>query len=439
MVELVWLIPALPLAGFAVLLLAGPRLGEPRAGWLATAASAGSFLFTLITFGGLLGLDSTPGGAGGRGGRWFTSTLFEWMPIGGLEVDAALLVDSLSMTMALFVTGVGTLIHLYSVGYMHGDPKYSKFFLYLNLFLFSMLMLVLGENLVVTFLGWEGRRHLLLPAHLVLARAAHGGYRRQESLRHQPDRRLRLHDRHVPAVDDARHGVLRRACGRGVGAGHRHGHGRASLLLLLAAAGKSAQLPLYVWLPDAMEGPDPGLGHGARGHDGDRWRVSAGAAQPGARRVGLGTVGHCHRRCCHGPVRGARRGGTARHQEGAGVLHRQPARLHVPRHRLGCICGGDLPCRHPRVLQGPAVPGLRLGHPRSRRRAGHAPDGCAASGHARHRRHFHRGVAGDCRRAAAVGLLVEGRDPAGSVGAARCHRGLAARRAPAVDRGSPPC
>ncbi len=261
MVELVWLIPALPLAGFAVLLLAGPRLGEPRAGWLATAASAGSFLFTLITFGGLLGLDSTPGGAGGRGGRWFTSTLFEWMPIGGLEVDAALLVDPLSMTMALFVTGVGTLIHLYSVGYMHGDPKYSKFFLYLNLFLFSMLMLVLGENLVVTFLGWEGVgtcSYLLISFWHERSTAATAGKKAFVT--------NRIGDFGFMVATFllwTTLGTVSYADLEGLGLGSRASElagGTAtavSLLLLLAAAGKSAQLPLYVWLPDAMEGPTP--------------------------------------------------------------------------------------------------------------------------------------------------------------------------------------
>ena len=79
-----------------------------------------------------------------------------WVPVGGLKVDLGFLVDPLSITMALFVTGVGTLIHLYSIGYMHGDARYPKFFVYLNLFAFSMLMLVLGDNLLVTFLGWEG-------------------------------------------------------------------------------------------------------------------------------------------------------------------------------------------------------------------------------------------------------------------------------------------
>ena len=256
MVELAWLIPALPLAGFAVLLLAGPRLGEPRAGWLATAASAGSFLFTLITFGGLLGLDSTPGGAGGHGGRWFTSTLFEWMPIGGLEVDAALLVDPLSMTMALFVTGVGTLIHLYSVGYMHGDPKYSKFFLYLNLFLFSMLMLVLGENLVVTFLGWEGVgtcSYLLISFWHERPTAATAGKKAFVT--------NRIGDFGFMIATFLLWTTLGTVSYAGIAAGApalATGTATAvSLLLLLAAAGKSAQLPLYVWLPDAMEGPTP--------------------------------------------------------------------------------------------------------------------------------------------------------------------------------------
>jgi NADH-quinone oxidoreductase subunit L len=260
MVELVWLIPALPLAGFAVLLLAGPRLGEPRAGWLATAASAGSFLFTLVTFGGLLGLESADeGGAGGHGGRWFVSTLFEWMPIGGLEVDAALLVDPLSMTMALFVTGVGTLIHLYSVGYMGGDPKYSKFFLYLNLFLFSMLMLVLGENLVVTFLGWEGVgtcSYLLISFWHERPTAATAGKKAFVTNRIGDFGFMvatfllwtTLGTVSYAGQESLAAGAPALAAGTATA---------VSLLLLLAAAGKSAQLPLYVWLPDAMEGPTP--------------------------------------------------------------------------------------------------------------------------------------------------------------------------------------
>ncbi len=257
MVELVWLIPALPLAGFAILLVAGPRLGEPRAGWLATAASAGSFLLTLITFGGLLGLESAEdGGAGGHGGRSFVSTLFEWMPIGGLEVDAALLVDPLSMTMALFVTGVGTLIHLYSVGYMGGDPKYSKFFLYLNLFLFSMLMLVLGENMVVTFLGWEGVgtcSYLLISFWHERPTAATAGKKAFVT--------NRIGDFGFMVATFLLWTALGTVSYTGIAAlsgGLATGTATAvSLLLLLAAAGKSAQLPLYVWLPDAMEGPTP--------------------------------------------------------------------------------------------------------------------------------------------------------------------------------------
>ena len=115
MVELVWLIPTLPLGGFLFLLLAGSRLGEPKAGWLATAASACSFVVTFVVF---LGLLTRTGDD-----RSFEQVLFDWLPVGSLNVEAGFLVDALSMTMALFVTGVGTLIHLYSVGYMHGDQS----------------------------------------------------------------------------------------------------------------------------------------------------------------------------------------------------------------------------------------------------------------------------------------------------------------------------
>ena len=88
--------------------------------------------------------------------RGHVETLFSWVPVSSLQIDMAFLADPLSITMCLFVTGIGFLIHVFAVGYMHGDPKFSKFFLYLNLFVLSMDVLVLGENLLVTFLGWEG-------------------------------------------------------------------------------------------------------------------------------------------------------------------------------------------------------------------------------------------------------------------------------------------
>src|SRR6478735_3564013 len=146
MVELVWLIPALPLAGFLFLLVFGRRLGEPWAGWVATASIAGAFLASVVTF---IGLRNEPH-------HTYTLKLFEWIPAGGFHVDMGFLLDPLSMVMVLFISGVSSLVFLYAIGYMHGDRDYSKFFVYLCLFAFSMLMLVLGSSLLVTFLGWEG-------------------------------------------------------------------------------------------------------------------------------------------------------------------------------------------------------------------------------------------------------------------------------------------
>src|SRR4051794_12427874 len=148
MLDLVWLIPALPIAGFVLLVVAGRKIGEPRAGWLATAMCGGAFLATLVVFAGLLDKPADD--------RHFEQTLWTWLPAGSLHVEFGFLVDPLSITMLLFITGIGTLIHLYSVGYMHGDPSYPKFFLYLNLFVASMTLLVLGNNMLLTFLGWEG-------------------------------------------------------------------------------------------------------------------------------------------------------------------------------------------------------------------------------------------------------------------------------------------
>ena len=116
--------------------------------------------------------------------------IFEWLPVGALRVDLAFLADPLSITMCLFVTGIGTLIHLYAVGYMHGDPKFSKFFLYLNLFALLDAGARAGREPARHVRRLGGCRHLLLPADLVLAHAGLGGHGRQEGVRHQPRRRL---------------------------------------------------------------------------------------------------------------------------------------------------------------------------------------------------------------------------------------------------------
>ena len=134
-----------PLAGFGVLLLFGRRIGEPRAGYLGSATVAISF--------GLAAVASFDFLAGGDGAHPTTVKLFEWIP--SLGLDATLLWDPLSAVMTLVITGVGTLIHVYSIGYMHGEPRFGRFFAYLNLFIMSMLILVLGDNFGVLFVGWE--------------------------------------------------------------------------------------------------------------------------------------------------------------------------------------------------------------------------------------------------------------------------------------------
>ena len=145
--RLLWLIPALPLAGATINLFLGKRLGR-FAGALATALVAAAFAVSLLVLGGLLDLASVD--------RLVIKHLFEWIHVGTFSVGVDLRLDPLSATMILVVTGIGTLIHLYAIGYMRDDPRYGRFFAYLNLFVFFMLMLVLGQNLLVLYLGWEG-------------------------------------------------------------------------------------------------------------------------------------------------------------------------------------------------------------------------------------------------------------------------------------------
>jgi NADH-quinone oxidoreductase subunit L len=190
--------------------------------------------------------------------RHHVVTLFSWLPVGSLQVDMALLADPLSITMALFVTGIGSLIHLYSIGYMHGDPKFSKFFLYLNLFVFSMLMLVLGENLLVTFLGWEGVgacSYFLISFWHTRDSAATAGKKAFVT--------NRVGDWGMMVAMFLAFSAVGTLSYAGINAAAEGGKLAAvtatgiAMMLFVGACGKSAQLPLYIWLPDAMEGPTP--------------------------------------------------------------------------------------------------------------------------------------------------------------------------------------
>jgi NADH-quinone oxidoreductase subunit L len=249
MLDVVWLIPALPLAGFLLILLFGRKLGDPVAGYLATGMVAASFVVTVGVFLDLMSLSA-------EARTEQVQTLFSWVSVGGLKVDLAFLADPLSLTMCLFVTGIGALIHLYAVGYMQGDPRFSKFFLYMNLFAFSMLVLVLGENMLDTFLGWEG---VGTCSYLLISF---------------------WHERESAATAGKKAFVTNRVGDWGfmmamffafwaVGSlDYLHINGAAGtlskttvtaivLFAFIGACGKSAQLPLYLWLPDAMEGPTP--------------------------------------------------------------------------------------------------------------------------------------------------------------------------------------
>jgi NADH-quinone oxidoreductase subunit L len=250
MSDLVWLIPALPLAGFFLLLLFGRRLGDPKAGYLATLMVAASFVASAIVFVDMLSQPEEE--------RQTVVTLFSWLPVGELQVDMAFLADPLSITMCLFVTGVGSLIHLYAVGYMHGDPKFSKFFLYLNLFAFSMLVLVLGENLLVTFLGWEGVgtcSYFLISFWHTRQSAATSGKKAFITNRVGDFGVMLAMFLAFSAIGSISYAAVNGAAASG--AMSQTTATAIAALLFLGAVGKSAQLPLYFWLPDAMEGPTP--------------------------------------------------------------------------------------------------------------------------------------------------------------------------------------
>ncbi|MGK8522529.1 NADH-quinone oxidoreductase subunit L [Nocardia asteroides] len=242
-----WLLPALPLAGAVVLLLTG-RYADKWGHLLGTALALASFGVAAWAFVAMLGRDTAA--------RAVRDDLFSWVPVAGLQVDFSLQLDQLSMCFALLITGVGSLIHVYSIGYMSHDPARRRFFAYLNLFLAAMLLLVLANNYLVLYLGWEG---VGLASYLLI------GF---------------WHERPSAATAAKKAFVVNRVGDMGLaiammvmfatfgsidfevvfGAAPAASEGALTaigLLLLLAACGKSAQVPLQSWLGDAMEGPTP--------------------------------------------------------------------------------------------------------------------------------------------------------------------------------------
>ena len=246
MVELLWLIPALPLAGFLILLLFGKHIGEPLAGWLGTAMVALSFVTAVVVFAGLWNEPE----------HTYQLTLFSWIPAGDFNVDMGFLLDPLSMAMVLFITGIASLIHLYSIGYMHGDSRFPRFFTYLNLFVFSMLILVLGDNLVLTFLGWEGVgacSYFLISFWFEKDANATAGKKAFITNR-IGDWGFMVgtfvvffafgsvtYQQFLPEASG-----LAQTTATFI-----------AVMMLIGAIGKSAQIPLFIWLPDAMAGPTP--------------------------------------------------------------------------------------------------------------------------------------------------------------------------------------
>ncbi|MEX0664459.1 MAG: NADH-quinone oxidoreductase subunit L [Acidimicrobiia bacterium] len=247
LLDLVWLVPLFPLLGAAVLLLFGRRIGEPKAGWVGSGMMGLAFLWSVVTFFALHDLPAHE--------RGHVTTIFEWLPSGGLHVDMGFLVDPLSVTFILFVTGVGTLIHVFAVCYMHGDERFSRFFAYMNLFCASMLILVLGSSFLVTFLGWEGVglcSYLLISFWFERRGAALAGKKAFITTRIGDVGFMIAMLLIFLKVGSLDYSAL------GAAEGLANGTATAvALLLLLGAVGKSAQFPLHFWLPDAMEGPTP--------------------------------------------------------------------------------------------------------------------------------------------------------------------------------------
>ncbi len=243
MADLVYLIPLLPFLGFVINGLAGKRLPKPVVATIACGTILGSFILSILCFKQVIDEGA------------FTAVLYDWISVGDTHIQIAFQIDQLSTMMMLIITGIGFLIHMYSDGYMHHDDGFHRFFAYLNLFIFSMLLLVMGSNYMLMFFGWEG---VGLCSYLLIG----FWYKNKEF-----------------GVAARKAFIMNRIGDLGLLLGifmifntfgsieyadvfkNAYAHGDSTniicILLFVGAMGKSAQIPLYTWLPDAMAGPTP--------------------------------------------------------------------------------------------------------------------------------------------------------------------------------------
>jgi NADH-quinone oxidoreductase subunit L len=246
--SLLVLIPLLPLLGFLINGIGFRTIPKGAVGIIGSLAVIGSFALSLIAFNAFVAAGSTP----------FVLPLFDWITVGDLNIPFSFQIDQLSLLMLMIITGVGSLIHIYSIGYMKHDEGFGKFFAYLNLFLFFMLLLVLGSNYVMMFIGWEG---VGLCSYLLI------GFWNKNTNYNNAARKAFIMNR----VGDlgfllgiftiiATFGSVEYLEVFSKATGYQIGDPviiAITVFLFIGAMGKSAQIPLYTWLPDAMAGPTP--------------------------------------------------------------------------------------------------------------------------------------------------------------------------------------
>jgi len=403
--EYIWLIPLFPACGAAIMFFFGRKLQK-------TSVSAVCVLAVLCTFVMALGafLEYPAYAKANPDKLGYETTLYTWLGSdsglpnyltldgrsAAFRADAGFLFDPLSGIWLLFVTGVGTLIHIYSTGYMAHEGGYYRFFGYLNLFMFSMLTLILANNYALMFVGWEG---VGLCSFLLI-----GFYFQRKSAGDAANKAFITN-----RIGDAGFilGLLTIAWLFGsiqftkVTEMARSGHFAigdhwitiATLMLFIGACGKSAQLPLYV-VARCHGRPDASLRIDSRGNHGHsrciHGRPLERVVRPGSNLDAYG----CHRGRVDRNIRRFHRVGTKRHQARPRVLNSVSTRLHVPGIGSRRICRWRLPRIHSCFLQGTFVPRRRFSHPRNERRAGHAQHGRLAWSHQdnlSHHGHRHAG------------------------------------------------